>query len=95
MSDHPDLYMKDDQDLGIPVRVPIGFFVVFMSQGHNIWAGADFDRILRLAHIVGSIVDPKNFVCVHTIGYDRDAVTFCVGERVLITIIRNVVVACQ
>ena len=96
MSDHPDLDMKDAQDLGIPVRMPIGFLVVvFMSQCHNVRAGADVDRILRPTHIVGSVVDAEDFMSVHAVRHDCDAVAFCIGERVLVTIIRDVVAAGQ
>ena len=96
MSDHPDLDMKDAQDLGTPVRMPIGFLVVvFMSQCHNVQAGADIDRILRLTHIVGSVVDAEDFMSVHAVRHDCDAVTFCIGERVLIAIVWDVVVAGQ
>jgi hypothetical protein len=87
--------MKDTQDLGIPIRMPISFVVVFMSQGHNVRAGADVDRILRPMHIVGSVVDAEDLVCVHAVGDDRDAVAFCVGERVLIAVVWDVVVAGQ
>jgi len=88
MSDHPDLDMKDAQDLGIPVRMPIGFVVVvFMSQCHNVWAGADVDRILCLMHIVGSVVDAEDFMSVHVVRHNCDAVVFCIGECVLITIV--------
>jgi hypothetical protein len=96
MSDHPDLDMKDAQDLGIPVRMPISFLVViFMSQCHNVWAGADIDRILHPMHIVGSVVDPEDFMLVHAVGHDCDAVMFCIGERVLVAIVWDVVVVGQ
>jgi hypothetical protein len=95
MSHCPDLDMKNVQDLGIPVQMPIGFLVILMSQGHNVWAGADIDRVLRPTHIIGSVVDAEDFVWVHAVRHDCDAVTFCIRERVLIAIIWNVVVAGQ
>ena len=75
--------------------MPIGFIVIFMSQGHNIQAGADVDRILCLTHIIGSIVHMKDFMWVHAVGNDRDAVTFYIGESVLVTIVWDVLVVGQ
>ena len=66
-----------------------------MSQGHNIRASADVDRILCLMHIIGSIVHAKDFIWVHAVRNNHDAVTFCVGESVLITIVWDVLVAGQ
>jgi hypothetical protein len=95
MSHRPDLDMKNAQDLGIPVQMPIGFLVALMSQGHNVWAGVDIDRVLRPTHIVGSVVDMEDFMWVYAVRHDCDAVAFCIRERVLIAIIWDVVVAGQ
>ena len=95
LSHHPDLDMKNAQDLGIPVWMPIGLLVVFMSQGHNIWALADIDRVLRSTHIVHSVVDAEDVVSVHVVRHDCDAVAFCIGEHVLIAVVWDLVVAGQ
>jgi hypothetical protein len=50
---------------------------------------------LRLTHIVGSIVDVEDFVWVHAVRHDCDAVAFCIRECVLIAIIWDVMVAGQ
>jgi len=62
LSHHSDLNIKNIQDLGIPVWMPIGLLVVFMSQGYNVWALADIDRVLCPMHIIGGIIDSKNFM---------------------------------
>ena len=62
MSRRPDLDMKHAQYLGIPVWMAISFLIVFMSQGHNVQAGANVDRVLRPTHIVGSVVDAEDLV---------------------------------
>ena len=88
--------VEDSKDFGILVRMPfcIAFFI-FMSKGHDIRAGARVDRVLRTAQVVGHVVDAKNLVLVHTIADECNGVSFFIGKCVLMSVVRNVIIACQ
>ena len=87
--------MKDSEDFRIPVWMPFRTFFIFVSQSHKIRVGPHIDRVLRTAQVVGRVINTNDVVLVHTVADECNAVSLFIGERMFVSVIRDVVLARQ
>jgi len=60
-----DNNVKQPNDSGIPVGVSVR--IIIMRQHHDICVGAGVQRVLFSSHVIGCVIDPKDFVSVDAI----------------------------
>jgi len=88
--------MKDSEDLRILVGVAFHtFFFIFVSKSHEIQVGLHIDQVLRMAQVVGRVVNANDIMLVHTVANKCNAVSLFIRERMLVSVIWNVILACQ
>ena len=70
---------------GIPVGVCV--WLLFLRKNHNICMGTGVEGILLSSHVVGSVIDPHNFVLIDLVLDESNSCTFGFGKRDLVEII--------
>ena len=57
--------------------------------------GPHIDRVLHTAQVVGRVVNAHDIVLVHAVANECNAVSLFIGERMLVSVIWNVILVCQ
>lgn len=88
--------VKDPDHSGIPKWMTLSIILsgIFVRQHHDICMSAWINGILTPPHVVGSVVDPQDFVEIHLFVFETEHLAFFGAELILVTIIRPAQESC-